>query len=60
MFTPKGKNPAVRSRCLTGDFTLAEGERDHHVEGSKPAAVHATPHWIVFVRRHLEEDRRTR
>lgn len=49
---------AVPSRRLTGDFALAEGERDHHVEGPEAAAVHAAPGWIVFVRRHLEEDER--
>lgn len=58
-FSRHWKNIVVWLCLLTCDFALSEGKRYHHVEGSEAAAVHAAPHWIQFVRRHLEEDRRT-
>lgn len=54
VFTTKGQT-VIPLRRLTGDFALPEGERDHHVERSKAAAIHAAPDWVVFVRGHLRK-----
>lgn len=46
------------NQLLTGDLSLPEGERYHHVERSEAASIDAAADWLVVVCRHLEKTHR--